>query len=70
MQETFIIGGGSKFKVGGGGEPLVLLESGGAQCKNLKKWGGGAWPLWPPVSSAYVYSRVNTAYSTVFIPLR
>ena len=34
-----------------GAEPLVLYESGGggAQCKNLKKWGGGPWaPPFPP----------------------
>ena len=36
------------MKVGGGGEPLVLYESGGGglQYKNLKKWGGT--PPFPP----------------------
>ena len=42
------IGGGSKFKVGGGGEPLALYESGGGG-RNIKpeKVGGGARPPFP-----------------------
>ena len=39
----------------GGGKPLVLYESGGAQYKNLKKWGGALRPPPRPLSSAYVY---------------
>ena len=44
-----VIGRRSKFKVGGGGQPSVLHESGGgAQYKNLKSGGGPS-----PLSSAY-----------------